>query len=140
MEELRGVVVLGATNRPDLIDPALLRPGRFDEMVYVPIPDLRTRVEIFRAQTRRMALAKDVDLARLAGLSDRFTGADIAGVCMKAGLYALRDDSDARELTMEHFLRALKDTIPSVTPEMEQDYEKVIRKIKQESGRIGFKP
>jgi transitional endoplasmic reticulum ATPase len=140
MEELRGVVVLGATNRPDLVDPALLRPGRFDEMVYVPIPDLRTRVEILRAQTRKMAIAKDVDLSRLADLSDRFTGADIAGVCMKAGLYALRDNPEARELTMEHFLRAVKDTTPSVTPEMEQDYAKVMNRIKQESGRIGFKP
>jgi transitional endoplasmic reticulum ATPase len=139
MEELKGVVVLGATNRPDMIDPALLRPGRFDEIVYVPVPDQSARLEIFRSHTRKMALDRDVDLAKLAEISERFTGADIAGVCMKAGLYALRDNPDARAVTMEHFFRAVKEEIPSVTEEMIKEYEKLARKVKQESVRIGFR-
>jgi transitional endoplasmic reticulum ATPase len=138
MEELKGVVVLAATNRPDMIDPALLRPGRFDEIVYVPIPDEKARLEIFRTQTRKMALDADVDLNKLAEITERFTGADIAGVCMKAGLYALRENRDARTVTMEHFFRAVKEEIPSVTEEMIKEYEKLARKVKQESVRIGF--
>ena len=138
MQELKGVVVLGATNRPDMIDPALLRPGRFDELVYVKIPDAEARQEIFRAHTGRMALDADVNLEKLAEITERFTGADIAGVCMKAGLFALRDNFEARTVTQEHFFRAVKEAIPSVTPEMEREYEKLARTVKQQSGRIGF--
>ncbi len=139
MEELKGVVVLGATNRPDMIDPALLRPGRFDEIVYVPIPDLKARIEILRSHTKKMSLDRDVSLDKLAEITDRFTGADIAGVCMKAGLYALRENPEARSVTMEHYFRAVKEAIPSVTEEMEKEYEKLARKVKQESVRIGFR-
>jgi len=139
MEELKGVVVLGATNRPDMVDPALLRPGRFDEIVYVPIPNPQARLEILRAHTKKMALDRDVDLNKLAEITHRFTGADIAGVCMKAGLYALRDNPQARTVNMEHFFRAVKEAIPSVTEEMEKEYEKLARRIKQESVRIGFR-
>ncbi|MDH3599465.1 MAG: CDC48 family AAA ATPase [Candidatus Tectomicrobia bacterium] len=138
MEELRGVVVLGATNRPDRIDPALLRPGRFDEIIYVPIPDDQARHDIFRSQTAGMALAQDVDLDKLVEITERFTGADIAGVCMKAGLYALRENIAIAHITMEHFFRAVKEAVPSVTPEMEREYEKLAREVKQEAVRIGF--
>ena len=138
MEELKGVVVLGATNRPDMIDPALLRPGRFDEIVYVPVPDRMARMEIFRSHTKGMALDADVNLEKLTEITDRYTGADIAGVCMKAGLYALRENPEARRVTMEHFFRAVKEAIPSVTDKMEKEYEKMARQVKQESIRIGF--
>jgi transitional endoplasmic reticulum ATPase len=138
MQELKGVVVLGATNRPDMVDPALLRPGRFDELVYVTIPDEGARRQIFAAHTKTMALDPAVDLDKLAAITDRFTGADIAGVCMKAGLFALRENPDAAAVTMEHFFRAVKEAIPSVTEEMEREYDKLARKVKQESVRIGF--
>lgn len=138
MEELRGIVVMGATNRPDRIDPALLRPGRFDEIVYVPIPDDKARIDIFRSHSKEMSLAADVDLEKLAEITERFTGADIAAICMKAGLYALRENLDALHVTMEHFYLAVKEAIPSVTPEMERDYEKLARQVKQEAVRIGF--
>jgi transitional endoplasmic reticulum ATPase len=138
MEELRGVVVVGATNRPDMIDPALLRPGRFDEIVYVPIPDRQARLDIFRSHTAHMALDQDVDLNKLVDITERLTGADIAGVCMKAGLYALRENLEAQRVTMEHFFRAVKEATPSVTPEMEREYEKLARQVKQEAVRIGF--
>ncbi|MCP3981579.1 MAG: CDC48 family AAA ATPase [bacterium] len=138
MEELQGVVVLGATNRPDRVDPALLRPGRFDELVHVRIPDEEGRLEIFRAHTGKMALDSDFEVGRLASITERFTGADIAGVCMKAGLFALRDDPAATSVTMEHFFRAVKEAIPSVTPQMERDYERLARTVKQQGPRIGF--
>ncbi|MEE9551006.1 MAG: CDC48 family AAA ATPase [Candidatus Binatia bacterium] len=139
MEELKGVVVLAATNRPDMIDPALLRPGRLDEMVYVPVPDQKARVDIFRSHTKGMSLDRDVDMEKLSDITDRFTGADISGVCMKAGLYALRENAEAKRVTMEHFFHAVKEAIPSVTEEMEAEYAKLARKVKQESVRIGFK-
>ncbi|MFQ5683282.1 MAG: CDC48 family AAA ATPase [Candidatus Binatia bacterium] len=139
MEELKGIVVLGATNRPDMIDPALLRPGRFDELVYVSIPDGNARVEIFHSHTQRMTLDRDVAIEKLAEITERFTGADIAGVCMKAGLYALRENPEARSVTMEHFFRAVKEAIPSVTEEMIKEYGNLARKVKQESARIGFR-
>jgi len=139
MEELKGVVVLAATNRPDMIDPALLRPGRLDEMVYVPVPDQKARVDIFRSHTKGMSLDRDVDMEKLSDITDRFTGADISGVCMKAGLYALRENAEAKRVTMEHFFHAVKEAIPSVTEEMEAEYAKLARKVKQESVHIGFK-
>jgi transitional endoplasmic reticulum ATPase len=139
MEDLKGVVVLAATNRPDMIDPALLRPGRLDEMVYVPVPDQKARVEIFRSHTKGMSLDRDVDIEKLSDITDRFTGADISGVCMKAGLYALRENAQAKRVTIEHFFHAVKEAIPSVTEEMEAEYAKLARKVKQESVRIGFK-
>ncbi|MBI4196896.1 MAG: CDC48 family AAA ATPase [Deltaproteobacteria bacterium] len=138
LEELRGVAVIGASNRPDMIDPALLRPGRFDEIVYVAIPDVKAREQIFQSHTKKMQLDKDVDLKKLAEITDKYTGADIAAVCMKAGLYALRESSKTKQIAMEHFYRAVKDTIPSVTESMLREYEKIAKKVKQESVRIGF--
>ncbi|MGC9097128.1 MAG: ATP-binding protein, partial [Infirmifilum sp.] len=77
LERLEGVVVIAATNRPDIIDPALLRPGRFDRLIYVPPPDEKARLEIFKVHTKRMPLAEDVDLAELAKRTEGYTGADI---------------------------------------------------------------
>ena len=139
MEELRGVVVLAATNRPDLIDPALLRPGRFDEMVFVPVPDRASRVAILRAHTKKMTLAEDVDLEALADRTERFTGADLAGVCVKAGLLALRRDPDARAVARADFDQAVEDTVPSVTEQLLQEYAKLEQKVKQQPMRIGFR-
>jgi transitional endoplasmic reticulum ATPase len=139
MQELRGVVVLGATNRPDRIDPALLRPGRFDEIIHVPVPDRDGRADIFRRQAEVMSLDEDVNLDRLAEITERFTGADIAGVCVKAGLLALRESPDARSVSMEHFFRAVSDTLPSVSEEMARAYERLERRVKQESMQIGFR-
>ncbi|MFX8199457.1 AAA family ATPase, partial [Acinetobacter baumannii] len=84
------VVVIGATNRPNLIDPALLRPGRFDELVYVPVPDREGRERILTIQTAKMPLAGDVDLKDLADRTERFSGADLEDLVRRAGLNALR--------------------------------------------------
>jgi len=131
LEELRGVVVIGATNRPDIIDPALLRPGRFDELIYVPIPDKEARKAIFQVHTRKMSLAPDVDLDELVERTEGFTGADIAAVCKKAGRLALREDLEAKEVRMKHFLEALEETQPSVTPEMRAHYERLAKELRE---------
>jgi len=133
LEELQSVIVIGATNRPNLIDPALLRPGRFDELVYVTVPDEAGRRHILGIHTGKMPLGDDVDLDSLARRTDRFTGADLEDLVRRAGLSALRQSLENATVTMEHFERALGDTRPSVTPEMEREYEQIAAKIKQDA-------
>ncbi|MET3711999.1 transitional endoplasmic reticulum ATPase [Sphingomonas trueperi] len=136
LEELQSVVVIGATNRPNLIDPALLRPGRFDELVYVGVPDKAGRERILRIQTDKMPLAADVDLGSIAEQTQRYTGADLEDVVRRAGLVALRQSLETREVTMAHFEEALKDSRATVTPEMESDYEAMQGKLKQQASAI----
>ena len=138
LEELQSVVVIGATNRPNLVDPALLRPGRFDELIYVPVPDEAARLHILRIQTAKMPIDGDVDLAAVAARTARFTGADLEGLVRRAGMEALRADSD---VAMAHFEAALADSNPSVTPEMERDYEQIASRLKQDAAAmqpVGF--
>jgi transitional endoplasmic reticulum ATPase len=141
LEELQSVVVIGATNRPNLIDPALIRPGRFDEMVYVPVPEEAGRRRILAIHTSTMPLGKDVDLDSLAERTERFTGADLEDLTRRAGLYALRRSIDAESVGMEDFELALADMRASVTSEMEREYELMAAKLKQDSlaiNPIGF--
>jgi transitional endoplasmic reticulum ATPase len=141
LEELRGVVVIAASNRPGLLDPALLRPGRFDELVYVPVPELPGRRHILGIHTRSMPLGDDVDLDDLAGRTEGYTGADLEDLVRRAGLQALRDQLDIERVGMRYFEDALGQTRASVTPEMDREYRDLMRTLKQESprgGRIGF--
>ncbi|CAN5756344.1 CDC48 family AAA ATPase [soil metagenome] len=142
LEELRGVVVIGASNRPALLDPALLRPGRFDDLVYVPVPEEVGRQHILRIHTRGMPLADDVDLDDIARRTDGYTGADLEDVVRRAGLQALREDLEIEFVGMRFFEDALKETHASVTPDMDREYRDLVRTLKQESprgpGRIGF--
>lgn len=141
LEELRGVVVIGATNRPDIIDPALLRPGRFDEMILVPVPDTKTRLEVFRVHTRKMSLAEDVNLDELVKMTSDFTGADIASVCKKAGRFAMREDINARVVRRDHFIAAVNETGPSVTPDIMGYYEQIKDELrKKRSKQIESRP
>jgi transitional endoplasmic reticulum ATPase len=94
IEELRGVVILGATNRPDIIDPALLRPGRFDYTVEFPLPDLAARLEILKVHTGERPLDPAVDLAGLAELSEGLVGADLEALCRRAAMFAIRESID----------------------------------------------
>jgi len=121
----KGIVVIGATNRPDILDPALLRPGRFDRIIYVPPPDKEARYEIFKIHTRKMPLASDVDLWELAEMTEGYTGADIEAVCIEAALNAAREDINAKLVRREHFTKALEKVGPSLTPEMVEEYRKV---------------
>jgi len=103
-DPLEGVKVVAATNRIDLLDPALLRPGRFDRLIEVPLPDKRGRVEILRIHTRNMKL-KDVDLEEVAALTEGFSGAELKAVVTEAGFFAIREGMNY--VTQEHFIRAI---------------------------------
>jgi transitional endoplasmic reticulum ATPase len=142
LEELQNVVVIGATNRPTLVDPALLRPGRFDELIFVGVPDAPGRRRILAIHTRNMPLADDVDLESLARRTDRFTGADLEDLVRRAGLTALRRGLDTVKVTMTDFEAALTETRASVTPEMLEEYDRIQETLKSEAtrpmGGIGF--
>jgi transitional endoplasmic reticulum ATPase len=132
MEELNSIVVIGATNRPWLVDPALLRPGRFDELLYVGPPDEAGRLLILGIHTRGMPLAKDVDLKSLAARTERYTGADLEDVTRRAGLIAIRrQGADAKEVTAQDFEEAFEDSRPTVTEQMEQDYLQMRGELKK---------
>ena len=142
LEELQNVIVIGATNRPTLVDPALLRPGRFDELIYVGTPDTAGRRRILAIHTEDMPLAKDVDLESLAKRTERFTGADLEDLVSRAGLTALRRRLDEAEVTMADFEAGLKESRASVTPEMLEEYDRIQETLKSEAVRpmsgIGF--
>ena len=105
-DPLDNVKVIATTNRLDILDPALLRPGRFDRVIEVPLPNLRSRYEIFKIHTRKMKLAENVDLMELARLTEGATGADIKAICTEAGYNAIR--SSRRHVVMEDFTKAIK--------------------------------
>ncbi len=136
LEELQSVVVIGATNRPNLVDPALLRPGRFDELIYVGVPDAAGRERILRIQTAKMPLATDVDLAAVAARTERYTGADLEDVVRRAGMIALRQSLQSKQVTMAHFGEALDDSRATVTPEMEDEYQAMSGRLKQQASAI----
>jgi len=116
VESLRNVVVVGATNRPDLVDPALLRPGRMERLVYVPPPDEAGRAEILRAASRTVPLAPEVDLGALAGDLDGFSAADCAALVREAVLAAMRESLAAATVTTAHVAVARARVRPSLDP------------------------
>ncbi|WP_374406794.1 CDC48 family AAA ATPase [Pelagerythrobacter sp.] len=142
LEELQSVVVIGATNRPTLVDPALLRPGRFDELVYVGTPDEAGRARILGIHTQGMPLAADVDLGSIAAQTDRFTGADLEDVVRRAGLNALRRvGREVDAVATVDFEEALKDSRATVTSQMEEEYRKMRGELKKRAAEampIGF--
>src|SRR2546426_995982 len=131
-ESLENVVVIGATNRPDRIDPAILRPGRFDRLIYVPSPDHATRYQILKLHTQGMPLAHDVDLDQLATQTQSYSGADLEAVCREAGLVSLRKNIETKEVTLEDFRDGLERIKPSVTPDMENWYQAFVKRFKKE--------
>ncbi|RLG49459.1 MAG: AAA family ATPase, partial [Thermoproteota archaeon] len=136
MQMLKDVVVIGATNRPDILDPAVLRPGRLERLIYVPPPDYNGRLEILKVHTRKMPLAEDVDLADIARRTEGYSGADLEAVVREAGLQALREDINAKKVHGKHFEKALERIKPSLTKELIKFYETIARRIK----RVEFKP
>lgn len=127
---LTGVTVVAATNRPDLMDRALLRPGRLDRLVYVPLPDLATRRQVLAVHTRKTPLADDVDLERLAAVTDGYSGAEIAAVCNEAALAALEESPEAAVVADRHFGRALGVVTPRIQPELLEIYAEFQRSEK----------
>lgn len=92
MNAKKTVFIIGATNRPDIIDPALLRPGRLDQLIYIPLPDEESRFQIFKSCLRKSPVSKDVDLMALAKYTQGFSGADITEICQRAVKYAIREN------------------------------------------------
>jgi len=129
ISRLNDVIVIGATNRPDLIDRALLRPGRMDLLIYVPPPDKEARLSILKIHTRGMRLADDVDLERLAELTEYYTGADLAAVVREAAMNALRRDLNTEYITMNDFLEALSKIGPSLNDKIIAWYEDYNKKL-----------
>ena len=136
IEDMQSVVVIGATNRPTLIDPALMRPGRLDELIHVGVPDSADRLIILKIHTHRMPLAKDVDLDDIARRADKFTPADLEDLTRRAGQAALSVSVKVKTVTQANFDKALLETHASVTAEIEKEYANIQTKLKTDA----FKP
>ncbi|XP_047322012.1 cell division control protein 48 homolog B [Impatiens glandulifera] len=118
LENANGILVLAATNRPHAIDAALMRPGRFDLVIYVPPPDLESRLEILTLHTRKMKLESDVDLRSIAKETEFFTGADLEGLCLEVGIVALREDISSTIVSNRHFKTVMMSRKPTLTREV----------------------
>ncbi|OQS02373.1 ATPase AFG2 protein [Thraustotheca clavata] len=118
IEPLKKVIIVAATNRPDLIDSALMRPGRIDRILYVGPPDCTAREEILRIHTRKMPLAEDVNIKELANLTDRFSGAELAAYCREAALCAIQEDYNTKSVARRHFNSALGMITPQIDDQM----------------------
>lgn len=125
LEELNDVIIVAATNRPDILDPALLRPGRFDRILFMPPPEEKERLEVFKIHTKDMPLAKDVNLEKLAEKTEGYVGADISAVCREAALLSLREDINTKEVSKKFFDESLKKVRPSVTKEAIESYKAI---------------
>ena len=149
--------IIGATNRPDILDPGIMRPGRLDQLIYIPLPDRDSRISIFKANLRKSPVADDITFEQLADVTDGFSGADITEICQRAAKNAIRDAITAdierqkrvedEELTQEeadalpdpvpcitraHFEASMSKARRSVTPDIVQQYDEFTAKIKQQ--------
>ena len=146
LEEMGDVMVIGATNRPDMIDPALIRSGRFDRLVMIGQPDQEGRERILEIHTDETPLAPDVSLREVAEITDGYVGSDLEGIAREAAIEALRDDDGAEEVEMRHFRRAMESVRPTITEDIMSYYEDVRREfkgggrdaIRDAGGRVGF--
>ena len=128
---MQDIVVIAATNRPDMVDGAVIRPGRFDRLIYVPEPDDKSRQAILQLYTKNMPLASDVDINQLATMTKYYSGADIESLCREAAMHSLRRDVNTNQVSMKDFLDALKEMGPSITPDMEKWYKSFMQQIRQ---------
>ncbi len=125
IEDLTNVIVIGATNRPDILDPALLRPGRFDRIVYVPVPEKEGRLQILKIHTSKMPLDKSVSLEELSEKTEGFTGADMEALVREAAMLALRENMESKKVKKEHFFRAMEKVTPSVSKGDQERYKQI---------------
>ena len=140
LESLQNVAVVAATNRPDIIDPALLRPGRFDKIVLVPAPDRDARLSILKVHSSVMPLGEDVDLPKLVSMTEGFVGADLENLCREAGLNAFREDADAEKVLQSHFLTALEGMAPSADPNTVDRYLRIGKDLRRRKAGWGDMP
>lgn len=130
IESRKQVVIVGATNRPDILDKALIRPGRFDRLLYIPPPDKEARREIFKINIKKLSVNSDVDVDYLSEISEDFSGAEINMVCMEAGVLALAEDIESETISRKHFISAVNGVKPNITAEMKQYYREFSEKNK----------
>ncbi|MEM0263492.1 MAG: AAA family ATPase, partial [Saccharolobus sp.] len=169
IENLENVAVVAATNRPDILDPALLRPGRFEKLIYVPPPDKKARIEILKVHTKNIVIAEDVSLEDIGERTEGYTGADLAALVREAAMRAIREsmricinkvdeickpnDLECKDKVMKecmkttgvkvslrHFEEAMKKIKPSVTQDMLQFYQNWIEKARQQLPKTTVKP
>jgi transitional endoplasmic reticulum ATPase len=146
LEEMEDVMVIGATNRPDMIDPALIRSGRFDRLVMIGEPSTEGREEIMRIHTDGSPLAPDVSLRELAEVTDGYVGSDLESIAREAAIQALREDTEAEEVGMRHFRGAMEQVRPTITEDILDYYERMEDEFKgggdpaqrRQGSRIGF--
>ncbi|KAJ3026881.1 UNVERIFIED_CONTAM: spermatogenesis associated protein 5 [Siphonaria sp. JEL0065] len=124
IEPLINVTVIAATNRPDILDSALLRPGRMDRILYVSPPDFESRLQIFKIKSEKMACSPDVDCEEFARLTDGYSGAEVVSVCQEAAMYAMEEDVDIEFVSRRHFLQAIESVTPRITKEMIEFYDR----------------
>jgi len=159
MSSKKNVFIIGATNRPDIIDPAILRPGRLDQLIYIPLPDEKSREAILKANLRKSPLAKDVDLGYLAKVSHGFSGADLTEICQRSCKLAIRESIEAEikrekernlnpdsaameveevdpvpEIRRDHFEEAMKFARRSVSDADIRKYEMFSQTLQQSRG------
>ena len=144
LEALKDVVIIAATNRPDIIDPALLRSGRFDRLVMIGAPDKFGRLEILKIHTKGIPNADDVNLEELAELTEGYVGSDLAALCREAVMLSLRENPDASSVEMNHYREALKKVRPSVEESMVSYYERIHERFKggekvEPSSLVGYR-
>jgi len=146
LEDMHNVIVIAATNRPDMMDPALLRPGRFDRQIMVQAPREEARLNIFKIHTKNMPLEKGIDLKKLAKETEGYSGADIEAVCREAALNALRENIEAKQVSKKHFEESMKKSKPSIDAQLIERYKKledamnrpeIMKKAAEESHYIG---
>ena len=141
-------MVIAATNRPDMIDPALIRSGRFDRLVLIGQPEEEGREQILDIHTQSSPLAPDVSLREIAEITDGYVGSDLESICREAAIEALRENDDAEEIEMRHFRKAMESVRPTITEDLMRYYEEIQDQFKGGSreglspdtrdGRIGF--
>ncbi|MFB6199255.1 MAG: CDC48 family AAA ATPase [Candidatus Nanohaloarchaea archaeon] len=131
IESLEGVTVIAATNRPDLIDPAILRPGRIDRNIEVEVPDEEARKRILEVHTRDTPLGDDVDLEELAEELEGYVGSDIETLCREAAMKALRENPESETVEKKHFDEAMNEARPTATEENKEHYRQMMQKMEE---------
>jgi SpoVK/Ycf46/Vps4 family AAA+-type ATPase len=137
MDEAEGIIIVGTTNMPDLVDPALMRPGRFDKVIYIPPPDLTSREQIIKIHLKGKYADKDIDTALLAKRTDGFSGADLANLVREAsslGLERALETKRPQPITQKDLESILDEIRPSVSPTMLKTYDKLRKEYERKKG------
>ena len=126
---LQTVVIIAATNRPDILDPALIRPGRFDRLIYVPAPNIESRLEILKIYTKEMPLGKEIDFSYIQKNTKGYSGADLRAICNEAAMNAMRQRKQT--VSMDDFKKAMETIAPTISKDVETWYRNTVQQFKK---------